>query len=323
MKTPFIQHYIPRRIDELLLDDELIQFIRHLFSMDNMNLLIQGGQGTGKTSIIRCILNDYISEKAVPKGVFMTDNVLWPTQTDENVQSWRECILQFCKKIPAFNCKKFVILDDIDSLNTSFQQIIRTMIEEYSHKINFICSCQNPQNVIETIQSRLYSIKLTSIKKEHIEKIFNRIAEEHGMVFTPEAKKIMLNRTADVKDMITNMEKLKLLKYPIIGELELKENLLNINHLDFARYLTLCSSFEGYKEAVKILEQYYYDGYSVNDILEEFFMYLKTLNDDDETRYKIIMCLMDSIAVFHNVHEHPIELYFFTKKVIDKLGETL
>jgi DNA polymerase III delta prime subunit len=331
MTTPFIQKYIPRRVDELFLDDSYIQFIRRLIDMDSLNILFQGEDGYGKTSVIRCILNDYMAKHLNTdyehkKNIFMSDNVMWLNQWDENIQSWRETLVMFCKKIQQFQCKKLVILDDIDLLNVSFQQIIRSMIEEYSEKIHFICSCKNPQNVVETIQSRLYMVRLHPIKRSNIEKIYTKIVDENRLNITSTAKQLLLTRSTDVKHLISNLEKIKLLKYSVVNTKELREILLNIQYADFVQYMEYCTecakTFDNdlFRRSYQILEKYYHDGYSVNDILEEFFLFLKQFHEEEDTiKYKIVICLMETISIFHTMHEHPVELVFFTNNCIQKL----
>jgi len=338
MTTPFIQKYVPESVDELMIDDKYKTFIKHLIEFDNMNVLFQGEDGYGKTSIIRCMLNDYIDKHSTGdkdkfRREFIDDNIMWLNQWDENIQSWREGLIIFCKKIQHFRCKKIVVLDDIDLLNNSFQQIIRSMIEEYSGKVHFICSCKNPQNVVETIQSRLYMIQLQPIKKTNIEKIFDHIVKENDLHIDDTAKYILLTRSTDIKHLISNLEKIKLLNYPSVGEKEMREILLNIQYTDFLEFFNLCISCaiemaqtgdctnSIFTKSYKILEKYYHDGYSVNDILEEMFSFLKQLNKiDDELRYKLIMCLMETISVFHTLHENPVELVFFTHLCITKLS---
>ena len=56
--------------------------------------------------------------------------------------------------------KKFIVLDDIDTINEQSQQVFRNCIDKYSHNVNFIASCCNTQKVVESIQSRITLIKL-------------------------------------------------------------------------------------------------------------------------------------------------------------------
>jgi len=57
-------------------------------------------------------------------------------------------------------------------------------------------------------------------------------------------------------------------------------------------------------------------GYSVIDILDYFFIFVKstTLLNEDE-KYNIIPLLCKYITIFHNVHEDVIELALFTNSI--------
>jgi hypothetical protein len=61
------------------------------------------------------------------------------------------------------------------------------------------------------------------------------------------------------------------------------------------------------------LYEIYDYGYSVIDIFDYFFTFVKysaQLQEDD--KYKMIRILCEYISVYHNIHEHPIELALFT-----------
>ena len=61
-------------------------------------------------------------------------------------------------------------------------------------------------------------------------------------------------------------------------------------------------------------------GYSVIDILDYFFSYIKlTTNLTEEEKYKLIPYLCKYITVFHNLHEHQIELAFFSNNIMNIL----
>ena len=58
----------------------------------------------------------------------------------------------------------------------------------------------------------------------------------------------------------------------------------------------------------------------VIDILDYFFSYVKITNNlVEEEKYKIIPYLCKYITVFHNLHEHQIELAFFSKNIMNIL----
>jgi hypothetical protein len=96
------------------------------------------------------------------------------------------------------------------------------------------------------------------------------------------------------------------------------------------RYDTYLAHLRGgrLKEAIAILYEIYDYGYSVIDIFDYFFTFVKysaQLQEDD--KYKMIRILCEYISVYHNIHEHPIELALFTGElapilVLRCLGES-
>ena len=61
----------------------------------------------------------------------------------------------------------------------------------------------------------------------------------------------------------------------------------------------------------------YDKGYSVMDILDNFFLFVKITNKLTETqKYAIVPIICKYIAIFNNIHEDEIELSLFTNNVV-------
>ena len=59
------------------------------------------------------------------------------------------------------------------------------------------------------------------------------------------------------------------------------------------------------------------EGYSVIDILDNYFIYIKVTNNlNEKIKYKIIILICKYITNFYNLHEDEIELVFFTNNLI-------
>jgi hypothetical protein len=57
-------------------------------------------------------------------------------------------------------------------------------------------------------------------------------------------------------------------------------------------------------------------GYSVMDILDNYFIFIKTTSLINETmKYQAIAIICKYITIFHNIHEDEIELALFTNNV--------
>ena len=72
--------------------------------------------------------------------------------------------------------------------------------------------------------------------------------------------------------------------------------------------------------AIDLLYSIHDYGYSVIDILDYFFEFIKlTKIMEDDIKYRIIPFLCKYITIFHNVHEDGIELALFTNNLYDLL----
>ena len=65
------------------------------------------------------------------------------------------------------------------------------------------------------------------------------------------------------------------------------------------------------------LNSIYDNGYSVIDILDNYFLFIKITDIISEIeKYKIIKLLCKYITIFYNIHEDAIELTLFTNNLI-------
>ena len=72
--------------------------------------------------------------------------------------------------------------------------------------------------------------------------------------------------------------------------------------------------------ALKLVNSLIVKGYSVTDILDSYFTFVKVTNNlTEQQKYIIIPLLCKYIAIFHDIHEDEIELAFFTNNLINIL----
>ena len=70
-------------------------------------------------------------------------------------------------------------------------------------------------------------------------------------------------------------------------------------------------------EAIDLIYSIYDKGYSVMDILDNYFLFLKSTKILDENKkYLIMKLLCKYITIFYNIHEDEIELALFTNNLI-------
>jgi hypothetical protein len=74
-------------------------------------------------------------------------------------------------------------------------------------------------------------------------------------------------------------------------------------------------------EAIKLLYSIYDKGYSVMDILDNYFIFVKiTTLLEEEQKYSIVPFICKYITVFHNIHEDEIELALFSNNLYNILA---
>ena len=69
--------------------------------------------------------------------------------------------------------------------------------------------------------------------------------------------------------------------------------------------------------AVHIINNMYLRGYSVIDILDGFFNFIKIYSIDDSIKYKIINVISNYISIFHSESESELELSCFTLDLLE------
>jgi len=211
--------------------------------------------------------------------------------------------------------KKLVIIDDIDSINEQSQQVFRNYIDKYKHNIHFISVCTNIQKVIESIQSRVHIIKLNQSTREQIDGVMNTIIEKEGLSIDAESKAYLLSiSNGSIRLLINYLEKIFILNVPI--DIDLCKKICSV--ISFQYFETYVEHLKNGRltDAIDVLYGIHDYGYSVIDILDYFFTFIKnTAILGEDMKYCIIPLLCKYITVFHNVHEDCIELALFTNEV--------
>ena len=310
MDQPFLKKYQPQKFKDFIIEKEYIELLNMLIRTDSLNLLFIGNTGSGKTSILDATMREYYKLDKIPHN-----NVLYINNLkDQGISYYRNEVKTFCQtKSDIKGKKKFIILDDIDSINDQSQQVFRNCIDKYSNNVNFMASCSNTQKVIESIQSRSTLIKIKKLSQESLTKIILLIKEKEHIIINDPAQEFILNICNNsVRLLINYMEKFKLLDEKIT--LSIAKNICtNISFFDFEKYTKFWFKEKDLIKAKNINNKIFNKGYSVMDILDSYFQFIKyTKLIPEETKYKIIAIICEYIARFNTQHEHSIELTFFT-----------
>lgn len=312
MNEPFIFKYKPKSLDEFLSNNNLKQLINSYINIDELNIILLGDSGSGKTTLIECILKEYYKDNIVDTDILIINSL-----KEQGITFYRNEVKNFCQTMSLTNRKKSIIIDDIDSINEQCQQVFRNYIDKYSNNINVIMSCSNIHKIIDTLKSRVSILKIESINKNILDVIVNKIVYNENIVIDDIIKeKLYQISNYSIRNIINYLEKIKLYSKNITIY-NIYQLCSNISFFSLENYTKLCIK-KNFNDSLKILYNFYNIGYTVMDIYDEYFIYIKYSSIlDNNQKIKINKILCKYISLFYNIHEDPIELAFFNKEIID------
>jgi len=311
----FIAKYKPYYLHDFCMNEKMVSVLQTLLEIDDLNVLFVGASGSGKTTLLYSLIREYYGFSRT-SGIPETNILFINNLKEQGIHYYRNDMKTFCQShCSIYGKKKMIVIDDLDTINEQSQQVFRNYIDKYKNNINFISVCTNIQKVIESIQSRVHIVQLSPPSETDIVNIMNYIIGRENLFITEEAKAYLL--------MISNHSLRVLINY-------LEKIYIYGKAVDIATCKSLCSTipvkvFETYIDclkggnlpaAINVLYDIYDQGYSVIDILDYLYTFVKITDLlSEETKYKIIPYLCKYITIFNKLHENVIELAFFSNNV--------
>jgi DNA polymerase III gamma/tau subunit len=158
---------------------------------------------------------------------------------------------------------------------------------------------------------------MNQVEDTCLDKIMTKIITHENIMIESDARKFILNiSNLSIRILINYLEKSKILNTCI--DLAIAKQLCtNISFHIFEEYTTSLTN-KDLHTCTRILYSLYDQGYSVMDILDNYFLFVKSTPLIAETnKYKITKILCKYMTIFHNIHEDEIELALFTNNLIE------
>jgi len=312
----FISKYKPHSLDGFFASPKFKSVLRTLLEIDDINILFIGNTCSGKTILLHTLIREYYQLE--PTQHIPENNILYVNNLKEQgVSFFRSELKTFCQSHSTiFGKKKMVIIDDIDTMNEQSQQVFRNYIDKYRHNVHFLSVCTNIQKVIESFQSRMHILRIEASTESQIEDLYKKIVEENGLIIAQDAQVFLLKYCKhSIRSLINYMEKIWLLGRPIT-----MDTCIKICGVDMSQYDLYLDKLRmgDLQNAIKIMYDIHDYGYSVIDVMESLFGFIKVTDKlSEEEKYKVIICFCRYITYFYTIHENIIELAFFTRAVFD------
>jgi DNA polymerase III delta prime subunit len=272
----WIDKYYPRKISDMVLSDEFRNQLNSLVknTQNNIsNLLFVGDIGTGKTTIMNCLVREiYNNSENLSNYVFNATRLV-----DRKPQSFCDMIDFFCRaKIEnnIMHLNKMILFDDIDRLSDKLQNIIVSLMEKF-HNVLYVFTCSNMSDVINLIQSRTLILTIHKPTLMCLVPYLERICKSEKCECNSKTlEKLCINMNYDVRQIINMMQTI-CVGYNKITE-ETMLNLYSAPRPDIIKQLINECVQQKIEKAIMIINDMYSDGFTGNDILYCLF---DTLNN--------------------------------------------
>ncbi len=188
MEDIWIEKYRPKKLDEIVGQDEIVERLKAYVKTKNVpHLMFSGPAGTGKTT----------SALALSKELFgdtWRQNFHELNASDERgIGVVRGKIKDFARTAPIGNTRfKIIFLDEADSLTPDAQSALRRTIEKYTHICRFVLSVNYSSKIIEPIQSRCTVFRFNPVRNDDIKKYIRKIASKENLQITPDGLETLI-----------------------------------------------------------------------------------------------------------------------------------
>lgn len=267
----FFKKYEPNTFEDIIGNEDKIRQLKFISKQINKpNLIITGNNGIGKT-----ILSKIFIKNCNIDNIYKINLI----EDFKKFSIFEKKINNFIKKIGT----KIVLLDECDIIDLNLQNILRGVIQN-AKNTTFIFICNNSNNLIESILSHCIILRLGNIDDKSMIKKLNKIRNIENINIKPSVIKQLVEYSNG--DFRTALNTLEILHFSNIDNEIINDtyfyNILDIPYPKMLDDVIKFCKLKQHKKAIYIINDLYFKGYSINDIIGKLSDICKKTKHIDE-----------------------------------------
>jgi DNA polymerase III delta prime subunit len=203
---PWVEKYRPTSMTDVVLEPLNRKIFQNIIDKNYFpNLLLYGSCGTGKTTLIMNIINEYQSKYG---RINKSNVIVLNSSNDRGIDVIRNQIHQFVKSNNLFESGlKFVILDEVDYMTKNAQQALKYILQSSNYNVRFCLMCNYITKIDESLKNEFVCIRFNSLPRIDILGFIKKITISEGFELTDETIYSVQNMfSPDIRSMINYIQ---------------------------------------------------------------------------------------------------------------------